>query len=242
MRLVFIFIGVAFLGACSHMSELPELPSLPLFASKERPPEPKPSTDTPAQAVAATQRDHVRIAIDYLESGKVAEARAELQQALALTPENPTAASLLRQIDSDPVSLLGSATADYTVQPGDTMSTLAARFLGDPMMFYALSRYNGLSAPRALAAGRKLKVPARPDLAPKETAPPEVQAPIETVAIKSDPVKANAARLSALEKLNTGDVNGAVVLLREAQKLDADDAAIGKDLERALRIQAALGG
>ncbi|RYG24021.1 MAG: hypothetical protein EON93_23405 [Burkholderiales bacterium] len=112
------------------------------------------------------------------------------------------------------------------------MSELAARFLGDGRMFFALSRYNGLAAPNALSAGRVLKLPTSARRAATSS--------VATRARAADAARANEVRLQALQLLNTGEVDRAVALLREAASLDATDPAIRKDLERAERIQGAL--
>jgi hypothetical protein len=58
----------------------------------------------------------------------------------------------------------------------------------------------------------------------------------------SDPERANQLRLQGLQQLNTGNVEASITLLRQAQALDAENPAIQRDLDRALRLQAALGG
>ncbi|MBC7768469.1 MAG: hypothetical protein H7124_06760 [Phycisphaerales bacterium] len=46
--------------------------------------------------------------------------------------------------------------------------------------------------------------------------------------------------MQGLQRLNTGDVGGAVTLLRQALALDASNPAIQRDLDRAVRMQASL--
>jgi hypothetical protein len=55
-----------------------------------------------------------------------------------------------------------------------------------------------------------------------------------------DPARAGQLRLQGLQRLNTGDVNGAVTLLRQALSLDEGNPAIQRDLDRAVRMQASL--
>ena len=190
---------------------------------------------TPVLDPNANAREDVAFAIELLGQGRTEEGRAAINVALAKSPSDRTALFLLKQIESDPVALLGEASQPYVVAAGDTISTLADRFLGNPLLFVALSRYNGLAAPNRLEVGRILRVPTRieaPDAALVAGAP----APDATKASR-----ANAVRLEALEQLNAGDVVRAVDLLTEAQSLDQTNAAIQKDLERARRIQSALG-
>jgi len=181
-------------------------------------------------------KDTVSRAAELLAAGKDVEARTVLQAVLAGSPRDATAQNFLRQIDTDPLKLLGEPSADaYVVQTGDTMSGLADRFLGDSRMFYALSRYNGLAAPNALAVGRVLKLPAS-----AKRQPPASSAAASSAAAKADATKGNDMRLQALQMLNKGEVEGAIAILKQAAALDANDPAIRKDLERAERIQGAL--
>ncbi len=243
MKKLLALIAAAALGACSNMPQMPAMPNLP-FPSL---PGAAPAQETGAEAAAApaplspaaTAREHVARAIEFLNEGKAAEARAGLSAALAKAPKDATALHLMEQIDADPVALLGDKSETYVVAAGDTMSGLADRFLDDPLMFYALARYNGLASPKALSVGRTLKIPSRPgvSLVAAPQPQPDADAPRAT-ALNAG--KASQVRLQALELLNAGDVVRAVSLLTEAQALDETNVAIRKDLERARRIQSAL--
>jgi hypothetical protein len=236
MRRMFLAaaIGLLCASACSSLPK-PDLDAAPAPA-----PVSEPDSIAPVIPAAAepTPRARVNLAAELLGAGKAGEARRELDLALAKTPRDATALHLLEQIEADPVKLLGPAHETYVVQAGDSMSVLAARFLGDPLMFYALSRYNGLAAPNALTVGRTLKIP-RTKKATSVAHSPAEPAPLSQVR-PVDAQKANAVRLRALESLNTGDVTQAVALLKEAQTLDSTDPAIQRDLDRALRIEASL--
>lgn len=216
--------GPAIPSLASGASDVPEIsggeiePALPT----------DPADGKPAYTVAR--------AVELLASGKEDEARSVLQAVLAASPRDNAAQHFLRQIETDPVKLLGPSSPDkYTVQAGDTMSGLADRFLGDSRLFYALSRYNGLAAPNALSVGRVLQLPASAKrfvtgIATASAAP----------ALREQARKANELRLEALQLLNKGEIDRAVKLLNEAVAIDANDPAIRKDLERAERIQGSL--
>jgi hypothetical protein len=213
-------------SACSH---LPELASM--------------TGDAPASA--ATPRDRVRAAIDLLGQGDERRARAELRAALEAQPSNTTAQRLMQQLDTDPRTLLAGAPRPYIVRPGETMSQIAERYLGDALMFYALARYNNIAAPNQLAAGQQLMIPRRSGVVVQETAALDV-APLEAPAPNAAPQRsgeasrANQLRLQALQQLNTGHVDSAVALLRQARALDNNNPAIQRDLDRAVRLQASL--
>lgn len=224
--------------ACAGM---PAMPAMPTFGAASDDKAEAPETQTAASvAPAATEpapKDTVARAADLLAAGKEAEAKAVLQAVLATSPRDTTAQNFLRQIETDPVKLLGEASSEpYVVQTGDTMSGLADRFLGDGRLFYALSRYNGLAAPNALSVGRTLKLPATAKRQPSVA----TTASATSAVPKAASAKANDMRLQALQMLNKGEVDSAIALLKQAVTLDANDPAIRKDLERAERIQGAL--
>jgi hypothetical protein len=71
---------------------------------------------------------------------------------------------LLRQIEADPVAVFGSESWDYRIQPKDTLTDLAQRFLDDPLQFYLLAKYNRLSNPSRIIAGQTIKIPGKPSI------------------------------------------------------------------------------
>lgn len=140
------------------------------------PVEPAPS---PAVQTASVQR-LVAGAIELLEQGNEEQASADLQRALQLDPQHRLAQTLLRQISADPVAVLGRESFRYTVQPGESLSRIAQRFLGDVHLFYILARYNDIKVPRQLAGGQTIRVPGRapvPGSAPPAAAAPVAPAP-----------------------------------------------------------------
>jgi hypothetical protein len=199
-------------------------------------------------------------AVALLGSGKKAEARAEVVQALVEQPGNPAARSLLGQIDINPKVLLGEKSYPYVVKPGDTFSGLADRLLGDRLMFYALARYNGLDRAADLEVGRTLRIPGAPKRAP--TPPPATSPPVQhrpapaappaaapapapapalrPAAPVLDRERASQYRGAGLRKMNTGEIDAAVMLLQQALALDPGSRLIQNDLARARRIQATL--
>ncbi|WP_305598108.1 LysM peptidoglycan-binding domain-containing protein [Phenylobacterium sp.] len=184
-----------------------------------------------------TARERVAQAVSLLGVGSIDRARAELGAALVEEPANSQARKLLNQIDQDPEILLGARHYTYRIKPGESLTTLADRLMGDRLMFYALARYNGIAAPNAARAGMMIKVPGvAPKAPPARAARP--QGPATTTATASrDPARASRLRGDALEKMSGGRIDQAVSLLRQAQQLDPDSALIRRDLDRAQRIQ-----
>jgi len=176
-------------------------------------------------------------AIELLSEGQQEAARGELAAVLAAQPTNAGAQRLLDQIDKDPVALLGARSYPYRVKPGESLSVLADRFLGDSLLFYALARYNGIEAPNAMGAGQVLRIPGAPK--PVVAARPPTPTPTP-VTLPRDPARASKLRGAALEHMSGGSIDRAVTLLKQARRLDPDNALIRRDLARATRIQGAV--
>ena len=107
-------------------------------------------------------REHIQNAMNALQMGQEANAKTELDTALRQDPENKVARSLLAQIQTDPAKYFGSPDSfSYILQPGDTLTSLAQRFLDEPLKFYILARFNGITDPSQMAPGRTLRIPGK---------------------------------------------------------------------------------
>ena len=201
---------------------------------------------------AAASQNSWRDAIAHLNRGEAPAARRVLTAALRRDPTDSVARELLRQIDTDPRQLLGTENYSYTLREGETLSTVAQRALGDPMLFYALARYNNIAVPTSVVPGQTILVPGRrpapppPRREPPRSAPPRTAphrraaAPAPRAAPRGNPAQAARLRGQGLAALNAGSVDRAVALLRQALALDPDNAAIRNDLNRALRVQSTV--
>ena len=115
-----------------------------------------------------------RTVVELLEQGQEEQAAAELQRVLRQEPNHRLANSLMRQIREDPQVLLGRESFNYRVQPGESLSRISQRFLGDIYLFYGLARYNGIKVPRQLHGGQQIKIPGKappPGAAPAPSPP-----------------------------------------------------------------------
>jgi len=198
---------------------------------------PPPSAGGP---VSGDPSGSVDDALEQLAVGNSAAARQTLLSILKARPGDRKARSLLDQIETNPQVLLGAKSYAYKVQPGDTMSILAKRLLGDSEKFYALARYNGIDDPRRIAVGQVLRIPGAPKPVRAATPAPARMAP-EPVANPQNPARARALRGTALAEMNKGNINRAVALLQQASRMDPGNGAIKADLDRALRVQGTVG-
>ena len=212
-----------------------------------------PSAQPAPEDANARGRDRLRDVIAALNRGDAAGARRMLNAALRRQPNDGIARQLLEQIDRDPRALLGSESYSYTLREGETLSTVAQRALGNPMMFYALARYNNIAVPSSVQPGQTILVPGRRPAPPPPPRPeprptparPTPTAPTPTPAPRAAVPAANpalAARLrgQGLAAMNGGAIDRAVALLRRALSLDPGNALIASDLNRALRIQSTV--
>lgn len=207
--------------------------------------------------VTAGSAQNIEVIAELLNQGDADAARKLIKTSLKRDPNNPSLALLRDSVTRDPVDLLGPKAFDYVVQPGETLASLADRFLGNRLMTYQLARYNGIEKPVQLAAGRKLRIPgAAPTPAPVRRAapaparptpaakPPREQAArpaaVPAPAARNDPAAARQLRTQGLAALNKGAAAKAVQLLRRAAVLDPASGAIRSDLARAERIAATV--
>ena len=154
----------------------------PTAAQEER----KEAAGKPAPLLSLKQIMHL------IENGEHDQARAALETLLAKDPKNQAARNLQKQLTIDPAKALGPAVSTYTVQSGDTLGGLAARFLGNPMNFIILGRYNDIKRGRDLQVGQIIKIPSLKRLKALPDEPqvrPAHKPTVETPAVKSDTVK-----------------------------------------------------
>ena len=111
---------------------------------------------------------------NQLQSGHYASGERALRQYLQQHPGDRAAQGMLRQLTVDPVRELGARWRTQVVQPGDSYSTLADRYLGDANKFLILARYNGSTNPSLLRAGQTLRIPLSASGATSVTAAPAV--------------------------------------------------------------------
>jgi LysM repeat protein len=226
-----------------------------LVAACSSAPRPQLSAGAPPSA----GQSEVEVIASLLDAGEPAKAKKRVLAALKRDPQNANLMLLRDSIDHNPQELLGPNNFVYTVQPGDTIPGLAQRFLGNRLKSYQLARYNGISGPSSLSAGRILRIPGSPprleapkpiDRSPEPAlavprarippAPHTAATPQPSPRSSANSVTARQLRSAGLTALNEGNPGRAVGLLARAAALDPGNAAIARDLQRAQRINATV--
>ena len=203
-------------------------------------------------------------AIELLEAGNEDQASIELQRVLQTEPGHKLAQSLLRQIKDDPVTMLGRESFSYRVQPGESLSKIAGRFLNDVHQFYVLARYNDIKVPRQLAGGQMIRVPGKapppapapapvpvpaPATAPVVTAPPKpapappaASDPATEAALQAQRQKEAINRLtrSARAAFAKQDLNGAIRAWDSVLELDPNNRTAQLERQKAIDLKEKL--
>jgi len=173
-----------------------------------------------ASASASSPGEQSLAAIgSQLQSGHYAEGEKALRQYLERHPGDRAARAMLRQLTADPRQLLGEHWRAYVVQPGDSYSTLAERYLGDPGRFLILARYNGSTNPSRLRVGQTLHLP----LSAADAVAPSADATLPTAVVRASESPATAARRLQEESatlLGQGHRQQALARLDQALTLD----------------------
>lgn len=145
---------LATLASCAQMNNLKAR-----FGERQSDHPPAVSTTTTTHGMSGASSLGV-IVNDELQRGQYVEGEKSLRRYTAEHPGDRSAQFMLRQLTVDPEQMLGHASRPYVVQAGDTFSTLAGRYLGNPNLFLILARYNGSTNPSRLSVGEVIRLPA----------------------------------------------------------------------------------
>ncbi len=116
-----------------------------------------------------TNRERLRKAINELSLGMDKQAEAELREYIANVVNSRIAEDLLRQINTPVSELYPEEFVNVPLIDGASLSSIAKDYLGDPLQFYGLARYNDIIEPGKTEAGQIIKVPLT-DMAKKNMA------------------------------------------------------------------------
>lgn len=142
----------ALLAGCAH-------PKVAEVAPAAAPP---PTPQVQAQAPAApslTVADGLQLAVMLLQKGESTEADAELKLLLAQAPDNKQVLYLIQQIETPVAKLFPKAHFVVKLGKDASLTQLAQTYLGNPLGFYGLARYNAIAVPAKAVAGQNIRIP-----------------------------------------------------------------------------------
>lgn len=208
-------LALGLLSACAQLpkppspAETPAVAPVPVPATEPAPaapPSPEPATQAPTLSNPQEVQKAITAAIELLQAGQEEPAEAELKRVLQIEPGNRQAQSLLRQMRDDPIATLGRESFAYRVQPGESLSRIAQRFLNDLQQFYILARYNNIKVPRTLAEGQTIRIPGKapatlPAANPAVTASPAAAPGSTPAGAAAEPAAEPAGAAASPERL-----------------------------------------
>lgn len=103
------------------------------------------------------------LAEHLLQKGDAEHAKVELEACLDDAPDSKAASELLAEIETPLSKLYPKRYFAVTLGRSETLSGLAATYLGDPLAFYGLARYNNIAEPAMIIAGEQIRIPATED-------------------------------------------------------------------------------
>jgi hypothetical protein len=156
------------------------------FKDRADQPPPEESPQPSVKEAKAPDPSTVESAMDLLQAGEEADARKILERLEQQRPGDQTLRLLLAQIRQPPEELLGERFEEVIVQPGESLSAIAGRTIGNELLFYSLARLNEIEEPRLLRPGQRLRVPV-PEPAEPESEPDEPAQPGPRPAVESGP-------------------------------------------------------
>lgn len=109
--------------------------------------------------VGLTARQRFSKALENLENGEDGQALAELEAYLIDVPRSNSARNLIAQITTDSSQYFPSENFIVNLTSGASLSTLAKKYLGSALKFYALAKYNNITNPSRVNIGQDIKIP-----------------------------------------------------------------------------------
>jgi nucleoid-associated protein YgaU len=159
----------------------------------------KPDASANSQAVALQPtpglkaNERLQVAIKALQNGDVERAKVELTVFVAEQPKNKVGTGLLAQIETSADKYFPRDNFTVALKQGESLSNVAATYLGDPLQFYALARYNQIQNPSKVTVGQSLRIPKTPTAVAALAKGPTSPAAPQPAALPSEAAAASAA-------------------------------------------------
>ena len=101
--------------------------------------------------------EHYQIGLKFYNQGQYREARKEFLTALRNNPDHADAKDKLTATKKEIEHVTGYIV--HTLQPDETISTLAEKFYGDYRKFHLIAEYNELEDATKVTVGQQIKIP-----------------------------------------------------------------------------------
>jgi tetratricopeptide (TPR) repeat protein len=148
----------------------------------------KPATPV-APVVTVTPADRLDHAVALLQQGNAKDAEVELRAVLAQDPDSKEAQYLMAQIETPVPGLFPTKSFPLKLAKDDSLSVVARTYLGNPLAFYGLARFNNIAVPQSVVRGQTIRVPKTPE-ALAALARRNAPAPVAAQAATDTPVPA----------------------------------------------------
>ncbi|MFT6898549.1 MAG: tetratricopeptide (TPR) repeat protein [Paraglaciecola sp.] len=129
-------------------------------------PEAPPEVTTNAVVYTAekglTSKQRFSKALKHLEYGNEGKALAELNAFLVSVPDSSSATNIVEQINTASAQYFPAENFLVVLESGESLSTLAKKYLGSALKFYALAKYNDIDNPSRVNIGQSIKIPLTP--------------------------------------------------------------------------------
>jgi tetratricopeptide (TPR) repeat protein len=181
---------------------------------------------------------HYQAGLKYYRSGRYAPARQEFLTALRYDPEHQQSKKMLKaheeleQVDTFVI---------HTIQPNESISTLAERYYGDYRKFHLIALYNKLEDATKIRVGQQIKIPViegipiMVDASRIQTEPgktPKTK-PHDIITVKryvTHTVKAEES-LSKLAQMYYGDFNKFDLIAKFNDMEETDSLTVGQEIK-----------
>jgi tetratricopeptide (TPR) repeat protein len=100
---------------------------------------------------------HYQTGLGFHKKGEYGKARKEFLTALRYNPEHLEAKHMLTRVIGEIEKVQGYIL--HTIQPNETLATVAARYYGDHRKFHLIAQYNELEDATKIRVGQEIKIP-----------------------------------------------------------------------------------
>lgn len=200
-----------------------------------------------SSTAANTPTERFQSALDHLQNGQPQLADSELHDYLKDVPGNKSAHNLIAQIETPLDRLYPSDNFDVTLAQDESLSSLAKTYLGDPLSFYGLARYNGIGVPSKVNAGQTIKIPKTAEAIAAQKAKSASAKPAEeqsAIAVAPAPKPAENPHKIAEREYKKGmiafqkqDLDGAIAAWNKVLAIDPDYKDAQLNRAQALRLK-----